>query len=158
VAEKLFEFPLAPALFPALFLGLWLAVTSVLSILGGWRGLSERFQAPEEFKLQPEDRFRGRSLQMRGFGVFPVNYSNCITIGITDQGFYLVPFFIFRFLHRPLLIPWPDVTGYEEGYSLWLRWSELVLRGTETRIRVYGSLGELVGSEWRSRRTRPSAA
>jgi hypothetical protein len=85
------EPPVLPALFPAFFIGVWLGVASLLSVLGGWRGLSEIYGAPDQFRLQPADRFRARSLQMRGFGVFPVNYGNCITIGITDQGLYLVP-------------------------------------------------------------------
>jgi hypothetical protein len=158
VTEQYPGLPILPALFPAFFIGMWLGVASLLSVLGGWRGLSEMYGAPDQFRLQPADRFRARSLQMRGFGIFPVNYSNCITVGVTDQGLYLVPLFLFRFLHPPLLIPWAAITDRKEGSSLWLHWSELELRGTGTRIRVYGSLGELVESEWRRHRTDPAAA
>jgi hypothetical protein len=81
-----------------------------------------------------------------------------MTIGVTDQGLFLVPFILFRFLHPPLLIPWRDITGCKEGSFLWSQWSEFEVRRAQVKIRVRGSLGELIRSEWRKQRTGAPAA
>jgi len=95
---------------------------------------------------------------MGGSPGFPVSYNNCVTIGVTDAGLYLAPFLLFRFLHPPLLIPWRDITGCQEGRFLWSQWSEFEVRGAEARIRVRGSLGDVVRSKWREQQTGAPAA
>jgi hypothetical protein len=136
--------------FLAFFVGVWLAVSVLLSLLGGWHALAQAYRAPEGFTLDPADRFRARSIQLRRL-FLPANYNGCITLGVTRRGLYLAPMPPFRFLHPPLLVPWQDIVGLRLGRFLWWRWAAIELRGADTRMRLYGSIGELVRSEWQRR-------
>jgi hypothetical protein len=95
-----------PALFPVLFVGLWLLVSFTLSAMGGWRALAEHYPAPSSVSGR---RFRWRSGRMAG----GVNYGGCLTLGAAPGGLYLAVLPMFRAGHPPLLIPWSDVTARE---------------------------------------------
>ena len=88
-------------LFPFFFVGMWCAISLLLSTLGGWRRLAESFPA----KDQPS----GRHFFMQSGKVGLVNYGSCLTIYIAPNGFYLSVWFPFRLGHPPLFIPWDAV-------------------------------------------------
>jgi hypothetical protein len=149
---------LAPGVFPILFLGLWAAVTGLIAVLGGWQALSAEYRAPDDFVLAPEDRFRMRSLQLRTVPLLPARYKGCITLGVTSRGLYLRPMVFFRLFHPPLLIPWTAVDDLKDGHFLWSQWTDIVLRGHDTRLRLFGGVGDLVRTEWRAHQLgRPAA-
>lgn len=101
-----------------MFGGAWLGISGLVSVLGGWHSLAETYPAPKGFALLPADRFRFKSIQMRGHSfVPPVNYSNCVTLGVAARGLYLAPMFMFRFMHAPVLIPWSEIIDWEEVAS-----------------------------------------
>jgi hypothetical protein len=82
---------------------LWVAVSIVISYLGGWASLSKRFR----FRGQVSgNRWRGQSGQMRWIA----SYGNCLTVGANEDGLYLATFPLFRVGHPPLLIPWNEVS------------------------------------------------
>jgi hypothetical protein len=37
------------------------------------------------------------------------DYKNVLTIGVSQQGWYLASMFFFRFMHPPLLVPWNEI-------------------------------------------------
>jgi len=39
------------------------------------------------------------------------NYGGVLTIGADKSGLFMVPFFVFRAGHPPLLIPWTEITA-----------------------------------------------
>lgn len=45
-------------------------------------------------------------------------YRHILAIGDSDEGLYLSVFFLFRFGHPPLFIPWADVTAVEQDNRL----------------------------------------
>jgi hypothetical protein len=131
----------------------WLAISGLLSSLGGWRLLAETFQAPPDFRLKSRDRFRFKSIQLRALRFFPANYNGCVTLGVTDSGLYASVFFPFRFMHPPLLIPWRDITGWQEGRFLWRRWLQPDTRVEGAQIRLPWGIGDVARAEWQRKRS-----
>lgn len=91
------------AVFPIYFLGLWLLVALAISFTGGWFTLSKLFRIRSPFD---GTKWSYQSGQMRWIA----GYRNCLTVGSSQDGLYLSTMFLFRFMHPPLLIPWPEIT------------------------------------------------
>lgn len=101
-------------LFPFLFVGFWCFVCFILSHLGGWAALGKRFGADRA----PIGRvFSGQSAQLRRF----CNYNNCLTVIVSEEGFYVRVWPMFRLGHPPLLIPWKELHDPKERRILWYR-------------------------------------
>ena len=147
----------SPIFFPLYFVTLWLTIAAILSTFGGWRALADIFRAPDGFSVEPGERFRARSIQVRRIALLPASYNNCITLGVTSRGLYLVPMLIFRFLHPALLIPWHDVIAVREGRFLWRPYADVELRGADAELRIYGTVGGLVRSQWQAHTGRTAA-
>jgi hypothetical protein len=98
-------------LFPFFFVGMWCAVSLILSTLGGWRRLAESFPARGE----PS----GRRFSMQGGRVGPVKYGGCLTIYSSPEGLYLSVWLPFRLGHPPLFIPWDAVRNATARRSFW---------------------------------------
>jgi hypothetical protein len=143
---------IVPALlFPVFFAVIWFLATSLIAVVGGWRSLAANHRAPEGFLPSPEERHRFKSMLLRRFVIFPARYRSCITVGLTPKGLYLSPFVLFRFQHPPLLIPWEAIRECEKGSFLWNRWIDLEARSGGPTIRLYGSTGDAVATEWNRR-------
>jgi hypothetical protein len=99
------------ALSPFLFVGMWCAISYLLSAMGGWRRLAESFLA--------RDEPCGRHFFMRSGKVGLVNYGNCLTIYTAPRGFYLSVWPPFRLGHPPLFIPWDAVRNPTTRRFLW---------------------------------------
>src|SRR5689334_20614770 len=87
---------------PVYLLTLWLLISATISFVGGWYSLARVYRAPVPFNGA---KWRMQSGQMRWLA----NYNNILTLGVNQEGFYLAPMFLFRFMHPPLLIPWSEV-------------------------------------------------
>jgi hypothetical protein len=90
-------------LFPVFFVALWLAVTTLLSVLSGWRALMTAFPDRDE---TPVLRLSGQSGTM-GLGV---NMRGVLTLSICPSGLrvgiarFLAPF------SRDFLVPWGQIS------------------------------------------------
>lgn len=111
----------APALVLPLFIALWILAVALLALFGGWSSLASLYAAPEDFEVDSASRYSFRSIQLRRGLIVRTQYGGSMTVGVTPLGLYLVPFALFRFLHKPLLIPWRAITNCEEGSFLWTR-------------------------------------
>lgn len=137
-------------LFPLFFAGMWLFVTGLLATVGGWRGLATRFPAPPHPPRLVAKRFSAASAALiNGAFPVPVNYNHCVAVALADDGVHLRTWLIFRFMHPPLLIPWDAIEGCEEKRFFFSRTVMVHLRGTGTRIRLYGAAGTAVEEGWR---------
>jgi len=129
--------------FPA-FLLLWLLVCGILSLVGGWRKLSERFANGDSFE---GERFRFCSGSV-GF----VNYNSCLfaTVGTAGIALSILP--LYRFMHPRLVIPWSEVVRCERESSFMRRGIRLHLAGFDLRLVLRGNVGERVHGAWSERR------
>ncbi len=88
-------------LFFTIFPAFWCLIVLLLSWVGGWRRLAEKYATDKE---PSGTAFRG----ITG-AVGTVSYKHCLIAHVAPQGLFLsVPFF-FRIGHKPLLIPWSAI-------------------------------------------------
>ena len=131
------------------FVPLWLLITGLISTLGGWHSLADRYAAPDGFEVAPDQRFRFRNILLRRLPWFPARYRGCVTVSLSPAGLHLAVLFIFRFRHPPLLIPWTAIVRCEEGAFLGFGWTEVESRDAESVIRIFGRPGAAGAAEWR---------
>lgn len=122
--------------FVVLFPVFWMAIVFLISRIGGWAGLAERFTTDQK---PSGDQFSLASLRLGYFG----NYSNCVNVAISAQGIRLHPIFLFRAGHKPLLIPWNAILELKQT-RLWLfSITKLTIKGGDSfwrpSIALYGS-------------------
>ena len=136
---------LAPEWFISEFAALWLIISAVLSLLGGWHSLAGEFRASKPSQ-GVKFRFCSGSL---GRWPFPVTaYGNCLFVTVSDVGLRLSIFFPFRFLSPPLFIPWHAVQSVESGRFLFLRYSLIRLRRGWPAIALRGRAGREVAARF----------
>lgn len=114
-------------LFILIFAGLWCLIPLLLSRLGGWSRLAERFPAPAE----PAGKRFGWQSGRLGL----VNYNNCLTIYISKAGLYLSTSPLLRVGYRPMLIPSREIHDVEKRRVLWAEYVSFEV-GSPTVARV----------------------
>ena len=80
------------------FLLLWIAVTALMAVVGGWYGLAGSHPVPEHL-YEKGVRYSFQSLRL---GMF-ANYNSSVHVTILSSGIIIAPLFIFSILHRPIL-------------------------------------------------------
>lgn len=80
-----------------------LLIMALIARVSGWTTLSMQYPASEPIS---GTRWHGQSAELAR----NCNYGGCVTFWANERGFGLVPFFLFRFQHPPLFIPWRDVS------------------------------------------------
>lgn len=105
------------ASFPFLFIGMWLAVTTLLWVLSGWNTLQVRFPNKAEMPLR---RMRFQSGMLGKGGLWNpwgnVNYGNCLRIDICQSGLRVAIWRVFGLSARPFLVPWNLISVEERRY------------------------------------------
>lgn len=125
---------------------LWCGVICLISRIGGWSNLAQHYALQGNFS---GTLFRFQSGKLGSMG----SYGNCLTFGANEDGLYLVPFFLFRPGHHPLLIPWSDIKVKETRTFLAFRQARLLTRQVPyTPITISVQLAEKLfraaGREW----------
>ena len=93
------------------FVCIWIIISALISYLGGWWSLSQYYHSrPSNIRK----KWLFQTAAMR----FMTGYGNCLNVCVTDRGLLLSVFFIFRFGHPPLLIPWEDIRV--EKFNSWM--------------------------------------
>lgn len=87
--------------FVVLFPLFWISVFWLLSRLSGWGRLAESF--PHRFEPT------GDILLFASARVGWVDYSAALILGVGEEGLYLVPMWLFRPFHAPVLVPWTQI-------------------------------------------------
>lgn len=125
--------------------GTWVAVSVLISHIGGWATLARQYGCAGEF-VGP--RWKLQSGQMR----YLVGYNNCLTLGANREGLYIslaLPFFLG---HQPLFVHWRDISVTRKKV-LWLKQVRLGL-GREAPVplqiseRLADKLKASAGQSW----------
>jgi len=81
---------------------IWVGVILLISLLTGWRRLARYYAA--------ESACHGSVWTMQTAYMRFGRYKNCLRVGADNHGLYLSLPYLLSFGHRPLLIPWADIT------------------------------------------------
>lgn len=95
--------PIILRYFPLYFLLLWVFIAYVVSWIGGWHLLAQRFRIDSEFTGIV---YRWFYATMR----WGVHYNGSLKIGADIEGLYIAPLFLFRIGHPSLVIPWTEIS------------------------------------------------
>lgn len=133
--------PWIPVVFPVLFVGMWLAVTTVLAKVAGHMALLARFPPADE---PTQATFRWASGAMRG-----VRFNNALHVGLGSRGLHLAPNALFRpILRRGIpCVPWQEirlVRRQPDGVAAWFRGSELEIPAVGVGFTLMGAAGRAV--------------
>ena len=97
---------IVPLLFIPLFLLLWVAVTSLMAIIGGWYGLAKSYPMPKVL-YEKGQRYTFQSIRIGFFG----NYNTSVNITVYNQGISIAPLYIYSVLHKPIYIDYNSMTN-----------------------------------------------
>ncbi|MGQ9844275.1 MAG: hypothetical protein ACUVRK_12040 [Spirochaetota bacterium] len=84
----------------------WLFVTGLIALLGGWYFTAKKFPLPQQ-SLGQGNEFTFQSVTLNILGT----YRSSVHITIFKEGIMMRLFILFRFLHKPIFIPWSAITN-----------------------------------------------
>ena len=128
-----------------IIVGFWVAISVLLSHLGGWAALARQYGYSGEFV---GERWKRQSGQMR----YLMGYNNCLILGANREGLYISVAVPFLLGHPPLFIPWGEISVTREKV-LWFKRAQLSL-GRETPVpfqiseRLADKLKASAGQSW----------
>jgi hypothetical protein len=131
---------LEPQYFVPLFVAVWIAVSGLLSHMGGWRSLAAMY--PDQGAADGET-FRFASMSL-GKGLFPVNYGSCLSVRVGVRGIRLATLIFFRLFHPPFFIPWSAVSTCKDEKFFFLKQTAVYLTAPDTRLRFTGRVGRAI--------------
>lgn len=135
-------------------LGFWSLVMLIAARVGGWHDLATHYRREETaFRILDGqlEKYRWASLTL-GPALFRMNYGNCVTVTLGDEGLGLQVMPLFRPLHPPLLIPWAAIESCTLGQELLIfDIARIQVRGLANPLRIYGRAGRAVDRYWTSR-------
>lgn len=135
-----------PEFFLVGFVVLWIGILFVIVRLGGRATLATFYRLSGSFS---GECWRFQSGELR----WKMGYNNCLTAGVNPTGLYLSVFFLFRFGHPNLFIPWADVSVAPGKRGLLSIYTEFRFRQVPTipfRVneRLARRIIESAGSPW----------
>ncbi|MGI9627569.1 MAG: hypothetical protein ACR2QM_12085 [Longimicrobiales bacterium] len=99
---------IAVVLGAALFITIWIAVSLILSFVGGWRALAREYRAPHPV---PDGAWVERRVLFSG----SARYKNVLRLRANDAGIFISVAPMFRIGHPPLFLPWEDLFTMPSG-------------------------------------------
>lgn len=119
------------SIFPFLFVGFWLLVSTVLGFMSGWFTLQARYPNRDDIPIR---RLRGQSASL-GKGGFlnpwgAVSFNGVLTLDICATGLRVAVWKIFGLFQSPFLVPWSQIS-VEMRKVLFFRRYRLVFDGLE---------------------------
>ncbi|NTV98620.1 MAG: hypothetical protein HGA70_05605 [Chlorobiaceae bacterium] len=126
-------------IFTVTFPALWIGVSAILSLAGGWSLLAERFTAKQQ---DPGKEFRFASALLKKQGMFPVTYRGSLFITIGESGVRLSVLFLFRFNSPALFIPWTEIESVTEQRHLFGSYGVIDIRNCPVKILLPGNSGK----------------
>jgi hypothetical protein len=127
-----------PLLFPIFFIGMWIVVSFLLAVIGGWSRLAGYYQSQAEFT--------GKKWHFQSGRLGLTSYRNCLIIGSNYDGLFLAVFPLFRVGHPPLLIPWSDIATAEHNGWLFTYLDFTFAQAPSIKLRVLRKVGDMITS------------
>jgi hypothetical protein len=138
-----------PFLFPVFFVAMWVGVGYLLAGIGGWHALARHYAAA--------DAVDGTRFRFRSARVGSVNYGSCVSFVTSLRGLHISTLPLFRAGHRPLFVPWADVSARPARQWLAAAVELRFARVPTVSVRVSRRLGEALVRESGGHVTLPAA-
>ncbi len=122
------------------FSSLWVAVLSLLSIIGGWNKLSRLYPLKLTDKTGHPEKYSMSSMKM-GFA----NYRSCMNISFTETGFIIEAVKIFSVMHKPLFIPYNKISNIQSGKIFFTTYISFTIE--DKKIAIFGKAGEVLSTK-----------
>jgi hypothetical protein len=138
-----------PFQLPIVILALLLFISTILSARSGWHRIATRFPYK---KIEDPRKFYFVRMSL-GSGSFPVAYGGCVFVRLSPHGLGLSVIFLFRYMHRPIFIPWSDVSRCvrETARS---DVTKISLHDEKSVFSFYGKVGESIYETYLSENTK----
>jgi hypothetical protein len=125
---------------------LWIAISLILSNIGGWNGLANHYRNDRD---RTGETFRFRSGSFR----YGISYNNCLSVNVSKEGLGLSVLFLFRIGHPPLFIPWRDIS-ISRGEKFFMKIVKFHFRKTPLislclKEGLADKIKEIAGHQWK---------
>jgi len=135
--------------FPIVILALLVFISTMLSTKSGWHRIATRFP----YKRITEHTKYYFTRMSLGSGKFPVAYGGCVIVRLSPHGLGLSVIFLFRYMHRPIFIPWPEVFRCERDQTGRFDVTKISLHNEKSVFSFYGKVGENIYASYVSENT-----
>jgi len=120
---------------PAFIAGV-LLFSVLMSVLGGWYGLAKKYPVPDEI---------GSVIGIHRWGSLAISYMtgyrSVISFTITNKGILIRPSVFLMVLHKPMFLPWKEITSVEYGGRLLKR---IIIRIRGIRLVTSGKAAKTI--------------
>lgn len=134
---------LIPLLFLPFFILLWIGITGLIAVIGGWRGLAQSNPVPAVLN-ETGVTYSFQSLRLGFMGT----YNSSMNVTVYSRGIRLAPFFLFSVFHRPIYIGYDAMSNIEYGRFIA---PYVTFLASNRRIRIYGKSADAMRDKLRYR-------
>ena len=127
-------------IFLIFFFGMWSVMLTLVSVLGGWNSLAKSFPMDSTIAGRVLKSFSFNSVRFSIFGT----YSNCINVILTENGILLKPMLLFRFMHKPIFLPWNKIENTERRKILFS--TRCTIQVDLKEVQFFGATGDEIHS------------
>ncbi len=99
-----------PLIFIPFFIILWIGVSGLISVISGWRGLSQSYPVPAVLH-ETGVTYSFQSMRLGLLG----GYNSVLTITVYSQGIRIAPIILFSAFHKPIYINYTAMRNVEFG-------------------------------------------
>jgi hypothetical protein len=92
------------------FVLFWMAITALIAVIGGWRGLANAHPVPGHL-YEKGVRFSFQSLTLGYFA----NYNSSVHVTVYSSGIVLSTLFIFSVFHKPFFVGFDAMNNLSTG-------------------------------------------
>lgn len=141
--------PFPQPLIPLVVAGFVLTIGAWLVRVRRWRDLSRLYRTPRGAAAEPIHAFPFARLSLPRDGLSPsASFGRAVLVEVSEAGLYLGVLVGGR--HTPLLIPWARMERMESRRHLLFHHALTIrVRGTRTRVRLFGEPARVVEEGWR---------
>ena len=111
-----------PYLFLPLFVGMWLAITTLLAAMSGWFTLEDEYPDRQDTVL---GTMRFQSGQMGRLGLGGVSFGNCLRFELCQTGLRVRVWKLLGLFSRPFFVPWRDVEVERKKFLFLFPWYQM---------------------------------
>lgn len=129
---------------PIFIPSLWIFVCFILMNLSGWPKLTQKFPARQMVLGEKYSWVSGRI----GY-LLPIRFNNVLTITISNTGFYISVFVIFRLWYSSIFIPWTAIEDIKQETIWRIPATTILIKNDVIRLSIYMKPGQAIATAFK---------